>query len=64
MGISEAELLALKGCHEAGRHVCDHVNSRPASMAYVASHNERSEQSGPFSNEIECWGNSISQRNV
>ena len=64
MGISEAELLALKGCHEAGRHVCDHVNSRPASMAYVASQIEKSKWSGPFSDEIECWGNSISQRNV
>ena len=64
MGISDIEHLALKDCHEAGQHVCDHVKSRPASMAYVASHNEKSRWSGPPSNEIECWGNSISQRNV
>ncbi len=44
--------------------MCDHANSRPASMAYVASHNERSEQSGPFSNEIGVLGYSISTQRV
>ena len=40
MGISDIEHIALKDCHEAGQHVCDHVKSHPASMAYVASYNE------------------------